>query len=69
MSPVFPLLGALLLMSVHALSGYLTFLDTVPRHRFLSAGAGIAVAFVVLQLLPSIAAAEEALARHFPPGF
>ena len=62
MSPVIPLGAAFLLVSVHIFSGYLSFLDTVPRHRVLSAGAGIAVAFVILQLLPSVAAAEEALA-------
>ena len=64
-NPLYPLLGAALLMSVHAFSGYLKFLDTVPRHRFLSAGAGITVAFVVLQLLPGVAAADEAIGGRF----
>lgn len=61
MNPVFPLLAALLLMSVHVFSGYLRFLDTLPRNRILSAGAGITVAFVVLQLLPSVAAADQTI--------
>lgn len=61
MSPVFPLLAALLLISVHVFSGYLRFLDTLPRNRILSAGAGITVAFVVLQLLPSVAAADQTI--------
>ena len=61
MSPLYPLIGAILLAAVHAFSGYLKFLDTIPRHRFLSAGAGITVAFVVLQLLPGVAAADQAI--------
>lgn len=61
MNPLFPLLAALLLISVHVFSGYLRFLDTLPRNRILSAGAGITVAFVVLQLLPSVAAADQTI--------
>lgn len=61
MSPIYSLAGVLLLAAVHAFSNYLSFLDTKPRHRFLSAGAGITVAFVTLQLLPGIAAADEAI--------
>lgn len=68
MNPLYSLMGAILLASVHALSGYLRFLDTAPRSRFLSAGAGITVAFVVLQLLPGIAAADQAIGNQVSAG-
>lgn len=63
MNPLFPLFAAVLLASIHVFSGYLRFLDTFPRHRLLSGGAGITVAFVILQLLPAISAADRAIAR------
>lgn len=39
---------------VHVFSNVLRTLDGVPRNRLLSAAGGMAVTFVVLQLLPSL---------------
>ena len=51
---VLPLLAALGLASVHLFSQQLRFLDVVPRSRFLSLAGGMAVAFVLLRLLPAV---------------
>lgn len=55
------LIGAALLASVHVFSAKLRVLDDVPRSRLLSIIGGMAVAFVVLQLLPAIAEHQQAL--------
>ena len=51
---VLPLLAALGLASVHLFSQQHRFLDGVPRSRFLSLAGGMAVAFVLLRLLPAV---------------
>ena len=51
---VLPLLAALGLACVHLFSQQLRFLDGVPRSRFLPLAGGMAVAFVLLRLLPAV---------------
>lgn len=53
--------AALVLASVHVFSQKLRILGGVPRNRLLSAVGGMAVAFVVLKLLPAIAAHQQTL--------
>lgn len=66
MSPLYSLVAALLLASVHIFSNALRLLDGVPRNRFLSIAGGMAVAFVILQLLPGISAGQRAIAEAMP---
>jgi hypothetical protein len=54
MIEIYALIAAMALASVHIFFNKLCVLDGVPRHRFLSAASGMAVAFVVLPLLPGI---------------
>ncbi len=49
------LILALGLASVHVFSLRLSFLDGIPRNRFLSFAGGMAVAYVIIQILPAIA--------------
>ena len=53
--------GAVLLAAVHVFSQRLRLLDGVPRSRVLSIVGGMAVAFVILQLLPAIAEHQRTL--------
>ena len=55
------LAGAALLAAVHVFSQKLRILKGVPRSRVLSAVGGMAVAFVILQLLPAIAEHQRTL--------
>lgn len=55
------LLAALLLAGVHAGAGALRLFDRVPRSGWLSAFAGISVAYVFAHLLPEVARRQEAL--------
>lgn len=57
-----PLLGAATLAAVHVFSQQLRILDGVPRSRFLSIAGGMALAFVVVQLLPTLAGGQRTLA-------
>jgi zinc transporter ZupT len=50
---------ALCLSVIHVLAGRLSFLNVVPRSRWLSAAGGIAVAYVFLHILPELAAHQE----------
>ena len=64
--------GATLLAGVHVFSQRLRILKGVPRSRLLSIVGGMAVAFVVLQLLPTIAEHQRTLeeaARGGPLSF
>lgn len=61
MIEVYALVAALALGSVHAFSNRLRVFDGLPRHQFLSLASGLAVAFVVLQLLPSISQGQKTL--------
>ena len=56
-----PLLAAAGLAAVHVFSQQLRVLDGVPRSRFLSLAGGMAVAFVVLRLLPALGEGQETL--------
>ena len=67
-----PVLSGLLavgLAAVHLFGAKLTFLDAVPRSRWLSMAGGAAVAYVFLHLLPELALAQESLERRGPQGF
>ena len=55
MTVVAVLLAALAMALVHVLSPRLTFLDEVPRSRWLSAAGGISTAYVFVHLLPELA--------------
>lgn len=57
------LLAAAGLASVHALSQQLRVLQGVPKRQLLSAVGGMAVAFVVLRLLPALSEHQQALQR------
>lgn len=51
-----------ILALVHVLTPRMTFLDVVPRSRWLSLAGGAAVAYVFLQLLPELAGHQATLA-------
>ena len=55
------LIGALALAAVHLLGGRLRFLEGIPRSRWLSAFAGVSVAYVFVHLLPELAEGQEAI--------
>ena len=55
-------LAVVALALVHVLSNVLRLLKGLPQRQLLSAGAGIAVAFVFLRLLPALGQAQETLA-------
>ena len=57
------LAAAVALALVHVFSNMLRTLDGIPRNRFLSAASGIAVACVVLQLLPALSKRQEVLEK------
>ena len=64
-----PALAAVLLLgSVNMFSNRMRVFENVPRHTFLSAASGAAVAFVLLQLLPSISKGQEALSQATQTG-
>lgn len=54
MHPALTLIIALLMASVHAFSARLSFLDSTPRSRWLSAAGGVSVAYVLVHLLPEL---------------
>jgi hypothetical protein len=55
------LIAAVLLAGVHLLAGLMRFLDGVPRSAWLSAFAGISVAYVFVHLLPELADGQRAI--------
>jgi phosphate/sulfate permease len=57
------LAAAALLAAVHVFSQKLRILDGVPRSRLLSAVGGMAVAFVILRLLPAIASHQQTIEK------
>ena len=63
MDALYPLLAALGLVLVHLFAGKLRFLSYIPRHWWLSFAGGVAVAFVVLQILPTLARDQAAIAE------
>ncbi|MBV0924661.1 hypothetical protein KTS45_10675 [Halomicroarcula limicola] len=57
LSTLFPIAFALGLALVHLFAGRLTFLDVIPRSRWLSLSGGSAVAYVFVHILPEIQSA------------
>lgn len=55
--------GALCLAAVHLFASRLRFLDRIPRSRWLSIAGGIAVAYVVVHLLPELAQYQAAVSE------
>lgn len=55
------LICALVLAAVHLQSGKLRFLEGIPRSRWLSAFAGVSVAYVFVHLLPELARGQQAI--------
>ena len=55
------LICALVLAAVHLQSGQLRFLEGIPRSRWLSAFAGVSVAYVFVHLLPELARGQQAI--------
>lgn len=64
---LYTLLGALVLASVHLLSGRLTFLQAIPRSRWLSVAGGVSVSYVFLHLLPELQDRQLALEEQLVP--
>ncbi|MDP8970880.1 MAG: hypothetical protein M3N52_10390, partial [Actinomycetota bacterium] len=58
-SRAYPLVAAVLLALLHLLANRMTFLDVIPRSRWLSLAGGISVAYVFVHLLPELAEAQE----------
>lgn len=58
---VLTLLLATGLALVHLFSGEMRFLDVVPRSRWLSAAAGISVAYVFVHILPDLAEEQDTI--------
>lgn len=65
---LYTLLGALVFAAVHLLSGRLTFLQSVPRSRWLSVAGGVSVSYVFLHLLPELQDRQVALQEQLVPG-
>lgn len=57
------MLAAFGLATVHLFSGGLSFLDGVPRSRWLSVAGGVSVAYVFVHLLPELAEKGEIIAE------
>jgi zinc transporter ZupT len=49
---------------IHLLIGRLTFLEAIPRSRWLSAAGGVAVAYVFLHVLPELAEGQRTVREH-----
>lgn len=48
------LIGGLLLAGVHVFAGRLTFLEAIPRSRWLSLAGGVGVSYALMHLLPEL---------------
>jgi hypothetical protein len=57
------------LAAIHIASNRLTFLDVIPRSRWLSLAGGVSVAYVFLRLLPELVAGQAVVDRYVPPFF
>lgn len=62
------LLLVLGLAAVHLFSGGLSFLDGIPRSRWLSVAGGVSVAYVFVHLLPELAENQEVIAETVDEG-
>lgn len=58
------LILALGLASIHVFSLKLTFLDGIPRNRFLSVAGGMAIAYVIIRILPAVAHYQVAVEEY-----
>lgn len=65
-SPTSSGVAVLLLAGLHVGARHLTALDRIPRSRWLSAAGGVSVAYVMVQLLPEVAAVQQALDEAAP---
>ena len=63
------LVAAFGLAAVHLFSGGLSFLDGVPRSRWLSVAGGVSVAYVFVHLLPELAENQEVIAETVDESF
>lgn len=52
------------LILVHLFAGHLRFLDVIPRSRYLSAAAGISVAYIFLHVFPELEEAQQAIGEE-----
>lgn len=59
------LVAALVLAGVHVAGGRLRFLEGIPRSAWLSAFAGVSVAYVFVHLLPTLAEGRETVEHVF----
>jgi hypothetical protein len=57
------------LAAVHLFSGGLSFLDGIPRSRWLSVAGGVSVAYVFVHLLPELAENQEIIAETVGESF
>ncbi len=57
------------LAALHLVAGRLTFLDVIPRSRWLSIAGGVSVAYVFVRLLPELAAGQDVVNRSLPAVF
>lgn len=57
------------LAAIHLAADRLTFLDVIPRSRWLSIGGGVSVAYVFIRLLPELVAGQAVVDRYVPPFF
>lgn len=64
--PFAALLAAVVLAVVHAFSGRMRFLGGAPRSGWLSAFAGVSVAYVFVHLLPELAEGQRAIEGEGP---
>lgn len=63
------MLSAFGLAAVHLFSGGLSFLDGIPRSRWLSVAGGVSVAYVFVHLLPELAEKREIIAETVSESF
>lgn len=62
--PVITGLFALAFALIHVFVGRLTFLEGVPRSRWLSFAGGVAVTYIFLHILPELSAHQQTFARE-----
>ncbi len=55
------LAAALALAAIHVVAGRLRFMAVIPRSRWLSLAGGISVAYVMVEVLPSLAEGQETI--------
>jgi hypothetical protein len=53
---------------LHVAADRFTFLDVIPRSRWLSLAGGVSVAYIFVRLLPELARGQDVVDRSLPPG-